>query len=87
MTTKEKNLLYERVYNYKSKSEYGLIEAEILDVLKDYPDCNMDKYNDAMFGNTCMVNDDKEVINYQCDVYSAILCGVENRDQMLHEWD
>ena len=87
MTTKEKNLLYERVYNYKSKSEYGLIEAEILDVLKDYPDCNMDKYNDAMFGNTCIVNDDKEVINYQCDVYSAILCGVENRDQMLHEWD
>ena len=87
MTTKEKNLLYERVYNYKSKSEYGLIEAEILEVLKDYPDCNMDKYNDAMFGNTCMVNDDKEVINYQCDVYSAILCGVENRDQTLHEWD
>ena len=87
MTKEEKNLLYERVYNYKSKSEHGLIEAEIQDVLKDYPDCNMEKYNDAMMGNTCMVNDDKEVINYPCDVYSAILCGVENRDQMVQEWD
>jgi len=87
MTTKEKNLLYERVYSYKSKSEHGLIEAEVQDVLKDYPDCNMEKYNSAMNGNTCMVNEDKEIINYHCDVYSAILCGVENRDQMLHEWD
>jgi hypothetical protein len=87
MTTKEKNLLYERVYSYKSKSEHGLIEAEVQDVLKDYPDCNMEKYNSAMNGNTCMVNDNKEIINYHCDVYSAILCGVENRDQMLHEWD
>jgi hypothetical protein len=87
MDTKEKEMLYERVYNYKAKSEYGLVEAEIQDVLKDYPGCNMEKYNDAMMGNTCMVNDDKEVINYHCDVYSAILCGVENRDQMLQEWD
>ena len=44
MNSKEKNLLYERVYKYKAKSEYGLIEAEIQDVLKDYPDCNMGKY-------------------------------------------
>ena len=87
MTAEEKNLLNDRVYNYKSKSVYGLIEAEIQDVLKDYPDCNMEKYNDAMMGNTCMVNDDKEIINYYCDVYSAILCGVENRDQTLQEWD
>ena len=87
MDTKEKEMLYERVYNYKTKSEYGLTKAEIRDVLKDYPDCNMDKYNDAMMGNTCMVNEDREIINYHCDVYSAILCGVENRDQMLPEWD
>jgi len=87
MTKEEKSLLYDRVYNYKTKSEYGLVETEIQDVLKDYPDCNMDKYNDAMMGNTCMGNDDKEIINYQCDVYSAILCGVENRDQMVQEWD
>jgi len=87
MTKEEKSLLYDRVYNYKTKSEYGLVETEIQDVLKDYPDCNMEKYSDAMMGNTCMMNDDKEIINYQCDVYSAILCGVENRDQMVQEWD
>jgi len=87
MTKEEKSLLYDRVYNSKTKSEYGLVETEIQDVLKDYPDCNMEKYNDAMMGNTCMMNDDKETINYHCDVYSAILCGVENRDQMVQEWD
>tara|TARA_R110000803_G_scaffold86532_2_gene152963 strand:+ start:295 stop:558 length:264 start_codon:yes stop_codon:yes gene_type:complete len=87
MTIEEKNLLYDRVYNYKSKSDYGLISTEIKDVLKDYPDCNMEKYNDAMMGNTGMFEDDKGFINYHCDVYSAILCGMENRDQMLQEWD
>ena len=87
MTTKEKTLLYERVYNYKSKSDHGLISTEIEDILKDYPDCDMEKYNDAMFGNTCMFEDDKGFIHYHTDVYSAILCGVENRDQMLQEWD
>jgi hypothetical protein len=87
MNNKEKMTLYDRVYNYEAKSEHGLTEAEIQDVLKDYPDCNMEKYNSAMMGNTCMVSDDDEVINYHCDVYSAILCGVENRDQMLQEWD
>jgi hypothetical protein len=79
--------LYDRIYNYEAESEYGLTQKEIVVVLKDYPECNMEKYNDAMFGNTCMVNDDKEIINYHCDVYSAILCGVENRDQTLQEWD
>ena len=87
MTPIEKGLLYEKVYNYKSKSEYGLVDTEIQDILKDYPDCNMEKYNSAMMGNTCMVSDDKEVISYHCDVYSAILCGVENREQTLQEWD
>ena len=40
MKREEKSLLYERVYNYKAKSDYGLTEPEIQDVLKDYPDCN-----------------------------------------------
>ena len=87
MTPIEKSLLYEKVYNYKSKSEYGLIEAEIKDILKDYPDCNMEKYNSAMMGNTCMFEDDKGFINYHCDVYSAILCGVEDRELTIDEWD
>jgi hypothetical protein len=87
MNNEEKMTLYDRIYNYEAESEYGLTQKEIVVVLKDYPECNMEKYNDAMFGNTCMVNDDKEIINYHCDVYSAILCGVENRDQTLQEWD
>ena len=87
MNNKEKMTLYDRIYNYEAKSEHGLMEAEIQNVLKDYPDCDMEKYNEAIMGNTCMVSDDKEIINYHCDVYSAILCGVENRDQTLQEWD
>jgi hypothetical protein len=87
MTKEEKTLLYERVYNYKSKSDYGLIDTEIKDILKDYPNCNMEKYNSAMFGNTCMVDDNKNIINYYCDVYPAILCGMENRELTIDEWD
>ena len=87
MTPIEKSLLYEKVYQYKSKSEHGLVDAEIQDILKGYPDCNMEKYNSAMMGNTCMFEDDKGFINYHCDVYSAILCGVEDRELTIDEWD
>jgi len=79
--------IYDKVYNYKTKSEYGFIDSEIEDILKDFPGINMKKFNDAMMGNTCMMSDDNKIINYHHDVEKAIRCGVENRDLTWLEWD
>ena len=78
--------VHNKVYNYKTRYEQGFIESEIVELLKDYPDINMEKYNDAMMGNTCMMINN-ELVNYHCDVEKAILCGIENRDLHWYEWD
>ena len=46
----------------------------------------MNKFDDAMRGNTCMIIDD-EIIHYHCDVYNAIICGSQNRNLNGWEWD
>ena len=46
----------------------------------------MDMFNDALMGNTCMVKDGK-IVQYHCDIYKAIICGIENRGLRLSEWD
>ena len=75
------------VNEYKTESQYGFIQKELDDLLTQFPDINMKKFNDAMMGNTCMMNDRDEIINYHCDVVTAIRCGVENRDMYQHEFD
>lgn len=47
----------------------------------------MDKYNNAMFGNTYMLSDEGKTITYHCDIITALLCGIEDRDIHLWEWD
>ena len=76
----------DKVYNFKTKHKQGFIQSEMKTLLEDYPGINMDKFNLAMTGNTCMVIDD-EIINYHCDVLTALRCGIENRDMKWWEMD
>lgn len=76
----------DEVYNFKTKHKEGFTSDELEELISRYPDINMDKYNDAMMGNTYMIKDG-ESVTYHCDVLTAIRCGVENRDQKLSEWD
>jgi len=76
----------DKVDNYKTKHKEGFLEEEIRDIIKDYPNFNMDKYDDAMMGNTCLMKEGKYVI-YHCDVRTALLCGIEDRDQTFFEFD
>jgi hypothetical protein len=60
----------ERVNNYKTKYEYGFIQSEIKDLLKEYP-IDMERFNLSMMGHTCMLIDN-ETIWYHCDIIKAI---------------
>jgi hypothetical protein len=80
--------LYDLVYTWPTESEYGFSSEEQKELLKLYPEANMDKYDDAMMGNTCMRNEKTgDLIIYHCDVLTALRCAVENRDMYVHEWD
>ncbi len=74
------------VSNYPVNNKYGFTQEEILDLLKDFPTVNMDKFNNALMGNTCMMIDD-ELIQYHCDIDSALRCGIEDRELRIDEWD
>jgi hypothetical protein len=76
----------ELVYNYKTESKFGFHKDEIDELLKNFPNINMDKFYNAQNGNTCM-SDKKGTIIYRCDIHKAILCGIENRDLKIEEWD
>lgn len=77
----------ETVDSYKTKYKQGFTSSEVDDIVKtSYSDINMDKFNNALRGNTCMLIDN-EIIFYHCDIIKALKCGVENRDLYPYEWD
>ena len=76
----------EKVYNFKTKNKEGFVQSEIDMLLKDYPDINMNKFNSALRGITCMMVDNETVI-YHSDIENALRCGIENRNLRTWEWD
>ena len=79
--------LKELVYSYKTDSKYGFTNSEMRELIDMFPNINMEKFNNAMMGNTCMSNERGEIINYHCDVLTALSCGIEDRDQHWYEFD
>jgi hypothetical protein len=78
------------VYNYKTKHEYGFVNSELKEIVERYkvlvPGFSMEKFNDALRGNTCMMIEG-QIITYHTDVLKALSCGIDNRDQSIFEWD
>jgi hypothetical protein len=79
--------LRDLVYNYPTKYPEGFITEEQRELLKQFPNINMDKYNDALTGITCMRDNSGDFIIYHCDILTALKCGIEDRDINLSEWD
>jgi hypothetical protein len=72
---------------FKTANEQGFTESEIFRLIQQLGGTiNMDKFNDAMMGNTCMLIND-EIVNYHTDVRTALLCGYEDRNITAAEWD
>ena len=91
LTEKEHKDIHDFIYEYPTlRLTDGFLPFEIKETVeyytKEYPTFNMKKFDDAMMGNTCGMYKGKFVI-YHCDVHHAILCGIENRDLKIDEWD
>lgn len=80
--------LEELIYSYPTKSKYGFTDVEIKEfiALNVKQPISQKHYDGAMWGNTCMVENNK-IINYHCDVLKAIRCGIEKRGLTFSEWD
>ncbi len=75
-----------RVYEFPKKNREGFTSSELAELLKEFPEIDMGKYNDAMLGNTCPYIDG-EVVYYTFDVAVAISCGISKRDLTEEEFD
>ena len=82
-----KHEIHGLVFNYKTKHPWGFIASEQKDLLSKFPDINMEKYEDALMGITCMKDDEDGFIIYPIDIYYALVCGVENRNLKVSEFD
>jgi len=80
------NDIKQKVYNFETKNKQGFVRKEIDILLEDYPEINMDQFNDALTGITGMMINN-EYITYHCDVEKALRCGIENRRLKTLEWD
>ncbi len=79
--------IQEIVDAYERENEIGLLEEEIIDIIEyHFDDFSIEKYNNAMMGNTCGSKDGK-LLNYPWDVVVALKCGVEKRELTAAEWD
>lgn len=85
MTPKELETL---VYNWPTNNIHGFNPKEIEQILNQVgkENMNMEKYYNAMMGNTCMM-DEHGIIQYHCDILAGLRCGLENRDLTMDEWD
>ena len=80
------DLIYTLVYKFPTKYNEGFIDSELKTLLSFFPNINMKMFDDALMGNTCMLIDEK-IIQYHCDIYKAIICGLEKRGLKLYEFD
>jgi len=86
LTNEEYKKLEDLVYNYPTKNKEGFVWEEQNKLLEQFPDINIDKFNDVLTGITCIMAEGQLVI-YHCDILQALVCGIEGRDQTIEEWD
>jgi len=79
--------LKELIYNFKTRNKEGFVQSEIDQLLTKFPDINMDKFNNALNGITCIMDDIGDLVIYHVDVLHALQCGIDDRELEFFEWD
>jgi len=86
MKVPEKSQLEDKVYKFKTKHKEGFIKLEITKLLEEFPNVDMKRFNNALQCVTGMIIG-RDFVTYHCDIYKALICGIEKRDLYFHEWD
>ena len=69
-----------------TKHTEGYTSTEIEELLKQYPQIDMEKFNLALMGVTGIIRDG-DFITYHDDVEKALRSGLEGRNLRTFDWD
>lgn len=78
------------VNSYPRKHKEGLTSLEIEHLIQPYLinfNMKIDKFNNALMGITGMSDEEDGFLTYSCDIITAIICGLENREMTVFEMD
>ena len=82
--------IHELVTNFQRQSIHGFNSSERLELISQveyfYPNFNIDKYESALEGITCIMEGENLII-YPIDVLNALECGCKDMDLPLSKWD
>jgi len=75
------------IHDYPTKYKEGFTNKELKELFSLFPEnsINIDGYNNAVMGDTCMMIEE-EIISYHCDVIKGINSGIvwsEQREEVV----
>lgn len=73
------------VNNYPTKFIQGFTNVEINSILEEY-EINKDKFYDILGVNTCLMMEG-QFVTYHCDIETALVCILQDREKLEEEWD
>ncbi len=71
------NAIKEIVYKFPSRHKEGILQKELLELLTQFPNVDISKFNDAMDCLTVIYIDNQMLI-YKHDIINAIYSGSKN---------
>lgn len=78
--------MIEIVYSFKTRYKEGFTNEEIVEILKMFPNLDLRKFYDTLYGITCMFKGN-DIITCHSDILKALVCGAEKRGLRPREWD
>lgn len=74
------------INNFKRKYQDGFMMSEIKELLSNFEDINIDKFDAQMSGIT-VLSIDNNILIYPHDVFKGIINGLEYRDILINKFD
>jgi hypothetical protein len=86
LSKKERQLLWEKVYNRETRYEMGYTGEEITALLNEYKGISLKEFN-MKYGINTVTMVEGNTVYFHSDVHITLLCILENREMYEHEWD
>jgi hypothetical protein len=77
----------ELVYSYPTQDKMGFTQTELDDLLINFTNINMEKFNDSLNFITCTLNENGECVIYHHDILKGLYFGLSNKQPRFLDFD